>query len=173
MSGIREILEQIICTPTVNLASSDQLSSAVSDKDIPLSFFFSASNAGKNGLGGFIKGLKIPKLHFRYSSYATAIKKYGFRMESTTNGYSEAGDAPFAFFVPKTAYEDVVLQARITNAPRALVSSDFMASLLLVDFPSPIFSGPRSAHGLYRIIRTVSTELSFVVGDRYISKRKF
>lgn len=130
------VMEQILATPTVNLASSAARSStATGEVDLPPTFFVdSDSLSGKLGLPG------PPRLAVAADLYQASLTRFDFSL-SQGGQVVERGDTHFAFAVPERAFEDVAtLEAAIGLG---LVSPRLAACLLMVDFPNPVFSRPR------------------------------
>jgi hypothetical protein len=133
------IMEQILGTPTANLASSNVESRrAISSKvrvDVPPSFFVDV-----DGLA--IVGLTVPGFLFEVAPdvYAKTLKRFKVRIDDD-QGFVQEGDTHFAFAVPERAFEDVVV---LREAMRiGLITRRLAACLLMVDFQNPIFSRRR------------------------------
>ena len=136
----RRILEQLLDTPTVNLISSQTSSEAavagaVPKVDLPDTFFVdSAALAG-------VFGLQRPSKPFVASTiYAKSLETFAVTL---TDGeqFNRPGDTHFAFVVPERASEDTetIRQAIALG----IISKRLAASLLMVDFPNPVFSAKR------------------------------
>lgn len=138
----RRVMVQVLGTPTVNLIST-RMRSVAGQPDsarqaLPSSFFFSA-NALTNPPIGLARAqrLGLPLDHYQQS-----LATFAFSVEDG-NGVRQPGDTTFAFFVPERAREDdVALRAAIEVG---LITPRLAASLLMVDFPNPIFSARREA----------------------------
>src|SRR5262249_46348131 len=72
--------------------------------------------------------------------YQESLTKFEFSLVEGT--FQQAGDSFFAFLVPEASLEDnqVVIEAVRTG----LFSAHFAASILMVDFPNPVFSPARA-----------------------------
>jgi len=135
----RRIMEQILGTPTVNLVSSftegTQVARAES-VDLPATFFvdeaLSNPMIGLEGPPGFAVPGKV---------YAQALKTFKVRWTDGGN-FTRPGDTHFAFVVPERAFEDIEVLRRALKT--GLIGERFAASLLMVDFPNPVYSARRA-----------------------------
>ena len=135
----RRVLEQVLGTPSTNLASSNKESElAISAKeqiDLPPSFFVDTDSLTEVGLNAFASLIVKPAI------YAKTLEKFNVRLDDR-NGFVQKGDTHFAFAVPERAAEDV---AALREAIRiGLVTKRLAACLLMVDFPNPVFSERRA-----------------------------
>lgn len=136
----RQIMEQILGTPTVNLITTHIESGALvpSDQlDLPPTFFVDSE-----GLGDVL-GLNQPSGFFVSGTiYAKCLDKFDVRIEDG-QGFTQKGDTHFCFLVPERAFEDqVVLREAIEIG---LISKRLAACLLMVDPWNPIFSARRAS----------------------------
>ena len=136
----RRVLEQVLTTLTVNLASSITSSvaaatGAASRVDLPETFFVDSAALSE------ILGLESPPQPFVPSSvYAASLRTFEVRL--TDDGqFERPGDTHFAFVVPERAFEDTDTLRQAIG--RGIVSRRLAACLLVVDFPNPIFSEKR------------------------------
>ena len=128
----------------INFESSQVISSEVGPSRpisaVPLNFFINdfalrtvlriEYTAGPLNLDGKV-----------YSDY---IKTHAFKLVQQGSGgaaYSAPGSTHFAFFTPVPSFIDGTSIQRLTN--RKIITDKFAASLLLVDYPNPIFSMKR------------------------------
>jgi hypothetical protein len=133
------VLDQILGTPSANLASSlVESARARSPKvqiDLPLSFFMDTDGLGEVGIfpSEFLTvGARI---------YRNTLKRFDVRLDDG-RGFERKGDTHFAFAVPERAFEDTVT---LREAMRVgLVTRRLAACLLMVDFPNPVFSDRRA-----------------------------
>jgi hypothetical protein len=134
------IMEQILGTATVNLFSSrvkSQTAGAATSIDLPSTFFVDADGLGPLGLDG------PPQLSVAGNLYVESLRKFDVRLEGDDGTVVRKGDTHFAFLVPERAFEDqVVLQQAVEVG---LVTKRLAASLLMTDFPNPVFSDRRAA----------------------------
>lgn len=136
----RRVLEQVLTTLTVNLASSNTSSvaaaaGAVPRVDLPETFFVDAA-----ALSGVL-GLASPPRPFVPSTvYAESLRTFDVRL-TDDDRFERPGDTHFAFVVPERAFEDTDTLRQAIE--RGIVSRRLAACLLMVDFPNPIFSGKR------------------------------
>jgi hypothetical protein len=135
----RQIVEQILGTPTVNLTTTHIESGALAPNDqldLPTTFFID-SEALSDTLG-----LEAPP-PFTVSGkiYAACLAKFDVRLQD--GPFKLKGDTHFCFLVPERAFEDqVVLREAIEMG---LISKRLAASLLMVDPWNPVFSDRRRA----------------------------
>jgi hypothetical protein len=135
----RMIMEQILDTPTVNIATTHNESGALQPADqldLPATFFVDSE-----GLADTL-GLTPPPF-FTVSGriYAKCLDKFDVRLEEGL--FAQMGDSHFCFLVLERGFEDqVVLRQAIEIG---LVTKRLAASLLMVDPWNPIFSDRRRA----------------------------
>jgi hypothetical protein len=132
------IIEQILTTPTANLVSSHIESDVVASKevDLPVTFFVDAE-----GLAQFELPTP-PGFTLQGALYAQSLQTFEVHL-SDGRGFDQPRDTHFAFVVPERAAEDqAVLQAARESG---LISDRLAASLLMTDFPNPIFSERRAS----------------------------
>jgi hypothetical protein len=133
------IIEQLVATPTANLFTSVRESESVSPTgvlDLPQTFFVDADGLAAVGLAG------PPEFTVERALYATSLKKFDVEL-TDGNGFVQKEDTHFAFVIPERAFED---QVALREAIRiGLVSRRLAASLLMTDFPNPVFSARRAA----------------------------
>jgi hypothetical protein len=132
------ILEHLVTTPTVNLASSATESRAAASTasiDLPQTFFVDSASLHEE------LGLEDPPA-FRVASdvYRQSLATFEITLRGN-NGFEQPGDTHFAFAVPEKAIEDITALREALG--RGIVSRRLTACLLMVDFPNPIFSPRR------------------------------
>ncbi|MDQ3090970.1 MAG: hypothetical protein M3R46_04765 [Actinomycetota bacterium] len=134
------IVAQIVGTPTVNLISS-RTESRDPEPDgvvLPPSFFLSSFAL----VGGQIGLAAPPEFRVPTAVYQATIGQFGYFV-SDGEEINQPGDAKFAFVVPERARED---DFALREAIRiGLITPRLAASLLMVDFPNPIFSDRRES----------------------------
>lgn len=136
----RRVLEQLLTTLTVNLASSNTssvaaVSGAAPRVDLPETFFVDSA-----ALSGVL-GLASPPRPFVPSTlYAESLSTFDVRL-TDNDQFERPGDTHFAFVVPERAFEDTDTLRQAIE--RGIVSRRLAACLLMVDFPNPIFSQKR------------------------------
>lgn len=136
----RRIFEQLLVTLTVNLRSSHTSSEAavagaVSEVDLPDTFFVDS------GLLVEVLGLQSAPAQFVASTiYARSLETFAFTFTDGAE-FSRKGDTHFAFVVPERAFEDIDTIRQVLE--RGIIDRRLVASLLMVDFPNPIFSARR------------------------------
>lgn len=132
------VIAQIVGTPTVNLTSSTRESNPVAGDtsiDLPPTFFVDADGLALVGLP------RPPELQVSRAFYAASLDTFDFVL-ADGNGFEQRGDTHFAFVVPERAFEDIETVKQAMG--RGLVTPRLVASLLMVDFPNPVFSRRRA-----------------------------
>lgn len=136
----KRIMEELLDTPTVNLFSSlreSQTAGKSTPVDLPATFFVDADALGSLGLQG------PPAFSVAGNVYVASLKTFDVRLEDDGGKLVQKGDTHFAFVIPERALEDqVVLQQALDVG---LVTPRLAASLLMTDFPNPVFSDRRKA----------------------------
>jgi hypothetical protein len=136
----RMILEQILDTPTVNIATTHIEHGALqpSDQlDLPATFFIDSE-----GLSDVVGLVPPPFLTVSGRIYARCLDKFDVRLEDG-RGFRQNGDTHFCFLALERAFEDqVVLRQAIEIG---LITERLAASLLMVDPWNPVFSDRRRA----------------------------
>jgi len=151
MEGVKEagtaqrpsrILRQVLETPAVNLISS-HVESAIADTfpviEVPQTFFVDSEALVE------LEDLGLPRpppFNVPPEIYRQSLETFGFRM-SDGRGFERAGDTHFAFLVPERAFEDIVVESEAIRI--GMLTPKLAATLLLVDFPNPVFSSRRAA----------------------------
>ncbi len=130
------VVEQIVSSPTVNLASSSRESGGAGPVDLPPGFFVDFDGLDRVGLPG------PPPLSVSRAIYKQSLKTFDFKL-SDGEGFEQAGDTHFAFVVAERAFEDT--ETLVQAIDRGLVTRRLAAALLMVDFPNPVFSPRRAA----------------------------
>lgn len=148
LTRLPEFMRQVLATTTVNLTTSPQQSALLAPGDIlrlPTTFFLNADS--------LIDDLALPSVLFRQKAdaglYLDAVQRHGVRLQD--QGIVLNRDTHFAFAVPEPALEDRVVLFELVQ--RGFLSRRLAASLLMVDFPNPVFSGRRA-----RLFRHVPAE---------------
>ncbi|SCX28028.1 hypothetical protein [Mycolicibacterium fluoranthenivorans] len=139
------ILASLVDTPTVNITCSHQHGDGSLDAggpvELPPSFFVDIDAFGSEhgGLGLLTAPLTLTVSRAIYDHALTTFDVH----LSDGAGFTRPGDTFFAFAVPERAYEDhrMVVEARRIG----LLSDRFAATILMVDFPNPIFSDRRAS----------------------------
>jgi hypothetical protein len=132
------IMEQVLDTPTANLFSSVRESESADPSgtvDLPQTFFVDADGLTGIGLNG------PPEFTVKRDVYAASLSRFDVKL-TDGDGFVREGDTHFAFVIPERAFEDqVVLREAIRIG---LISERLAASLLMTDFPNPVFSARRA-----------------------------
>jgi len=136
------LLRQLCTTTTVNLTCADVASSAaVSDPAttfaLPLGFWLNADILLNLPLG-IPANFNPPSVTGKF--YADSLIRYDFAL--VQDNFRQPGDTFFAFIVPETSFEDIdVINQMVLNG---ILTAHFAASVLMVDFPNPVFSSARA-----------------------------
>ena len=136
----RRVMRQILGTPSANLVTSHVESrKALRDEsfDLPQTFFVDSE-----ALTEILGLLPPPAFNARGEHYAHALEAFETSMDDRA-GFVQAGDTHFAFLVPERAFEDVAVMREALDV--GLLTERLAATLLMTDFPNPIFSRRREA----------------------------
>ena len=135
-----EFIRQLLTTTTVNLVSSASETASLGDDDtirLPTTFFLNTD--------AIVDELMLPaalsRLKVAGAFYRACLQRYAVRLQD--GGTSLDRDSFFAFAVPEAALEDRAVLSLLLK--RGAVSRRLALSLLLVDFPNPVFSEVRAA----------------------------
>jgi hypothetical protein len=144
----------------VNLGPSSRLSDASTPTlDLPINFFVNTDALGDILRLPVLLSGSVPEV--KRDFYKSTLVKFDFRLaegptcDATT--FCRKGDTHFAFFVPVPSFGD-------TNTIRQLIARNvitqhFALSLLMVDFPNPVYSVSRS-----RLLRYVPSTVAIQDG---------
>jgi hypothetical protein len=146
------LLRQLCTTTTVNLASSTDTSAAAlanPSKKVNLPFGFWLNN------DSLIDSLGIP-LSDEFAPPAVAGKLYAdsldhYEFTLIQDDFTQKGDTFFAFVVPEASFEDIDVVNQLVSS--GILTAHFAASVLMVDFPNPVFSNSRA-----KLLQYVPTE---------------
>jgi hypothetical protein len=150
ISDVPYFMRQVLET-TVNLISSESRSGLVqndSTLQLPITFFLNRDallDEPEIGLEPDIGNISVDG-----RQYLESLKRYDFALQD--GDYQLKGDTFFAFLVPEPAFEDLDVLSQLLE--RKILTPQFAASLLMVDFPNPIFSARREH--LMRYVPTVA-----------------
>lgn len=154
VSNVSELLRRVIATTTVNFAASQTQSQATSDvQSLPNDFFlYDSVLRGVLGLS-----YTVPPLNLNRTDYNLFLKSNKVALVNTvSNGapdYLQPGETFFAFYVPVPAFEDTKTIQQLIQ--QKVVSQQFVAAVLMVDFQNPVFSPARA--GLMKYAEQIST----------------
>lgn len=136
------LLRPLCATTTVNLTSSATASKSAAGHPgtafpLPLGFWLNADL--------LLDSLEIPADFDLPAAtgqlYADALARYDFAV--VQGDFRLPGDAFFAFVVPEASFEDTdVVDQLLRNG---IITPHLAASILMVDFPNPVFSERRAA----------------------------
>jgi hypothetical protein len=142
VSDLDRLLRQLCTTTTVNLTSSVTASSTVASNpakplSLPLGFWLNVDLL-LNDLG--IPARFVPP-GVPGQLYLDSLARYNFAL--VEGEFRQPGDTFFAFVVPEAAFEDIEVVNQMVR--RGFISAHFAASVLMVDFPNPVFSPARTS----------------------------
>ena len=146
VNNVPLLLRHLILNTTVNFASSQERSDAHKAVDFPRDFFFnvSALTDASIGLNSPSVLQLLTQLRLDSKIYSDFIRDKDFRLVNCSNGtpkYVMLGTTVFAGFIPVPAFEDLVAIRELID--QKIISAQFAASILMVDFQNPVFSKPR------------------------------
>jgi hypothetical protein len=130
------LLRPLFSTTTVNLTTSATESKAKTpDLNLPPGLFLNFdifAHLNISTAPGFSTRVKRPL-------YENTLITFDFRLKQDL--FSMKGDTHFAFLIPEPAQEDIVAIKHLLA--QKVISQHFAASVLLVDFPNPVYSSAR------------------------------
>lgn len=136
------LLRQLFETTTVNLVSSFSESRIVEASravDLPRSFFADTDSFTAVGLA-LPPGLQTPGSHY-------LAARDGLDTALVADDFRQPDDTHFAFLVPERAAEDIDVVSHLLEV--GLLTDRFIASVLMIDFPNPVFSARRARLARY------------------------
>ena len=131
------LLRPLFETTTVNFSSSLQTSERRTPTlDLPSRFFLNFDVLST------VLGLNMSPFTtvVQRTLYTNTLTKFAFRLQD--GAFIRQGDTHFAFFVPEPAQEDVAAIQQLLA--QHVITLHFAISVLMVDFPNPVFSMARS-----------------------------
>lgn len=140
VTDLDRLLRQLCTTTAVNLASSVTASSTVvrspgKPLTLPLGLWLNVDSLLDDlGLPARFVPPSVPG-----QLYLDSLVRYDFAL--VEGEFRQPGDAFFAFVVPEAAFEDIEVVNQLVR--RKMISAHFAASVLMVDFPNPVFSPAR------------------------------
>src|SRR4051794_29803485 len=137
----QRMVGQLLQTRTANLITSHTESKVAASQerlDLPQTFFVNSEALTE------ILGLQAPPaFNLSGALYVKALDDFEVRLAAEDGTFGQPGDTHFAFCVPEPPFED---QAVLREAiERGLIPKRLAACLLMVDFPTPVFSDRRAA----------------------------
>ena len=153
VSNVGVLLNRLINTTTVNFQSSHAKPVDTTDVEVPPDFFIfhSALTMPQINLPA------MPTLKISRSMHDAFVSQHKLALQQLDGGskvaYQQLGTTFFAFFVPVPAFEDMIAIRELIN--QKVIDANFAASVLLVDFPNPVFSVQRSS--LMKYARQIQT----------------
>jgi hypothetical protein len=161
ISDVPYLMRQVLETTTVNLASSETESRLVQEDTsvrLPLTFFLNSDAL----LNEIHLAPNISRISVEGRLYLDSLKRYEFAVKD--GNFHQEGDAPFAFLVPEPAFEDLNVLSQLLQ--KKIITRHFAASLLMVDFPNPIFSSRRQ-----QLLKYVPDEARLASGSSDLPSR--
>jgi hypothetical protein len=163
VNNVPAFLNRLINTTTINFQSSSSKPFDATDVRVPPDFFI------------FHSALTMPQINLSFSMPALTITRsvhdafvsqHKFALQQLSGGgsklvYQQPGTNFLAFFVPAPAFEDMVVIRELIN--QNVIDANFAASVLLVDFPNPVFSAQRSS--LIKYAQQIQTAEVLVSGS--------
>jgi hypothetical protein len=160
-SNVAALLDRLINTTTVNFQSSESKPVDMTDVEMPPDFFI------------FHSALTMPQINLAFtmptslkitrSMHDAFVSRHKFALQHLVGSklvYQQPGTTFFAFFVPVPAFEDMIAIRELIN--QHVIDANFAASVLLVDFPNPVFSSQRSS--LMKYAKQIQTAQVLVDG---------
>jgi hypothetical protein len=136
ISGVPDLLRNIISHSTVNLVSSGTKSKAGGTVNVPTDLFLRKRLAS-------LAGVQIPNAipQDKYQQYLTAHKYRLVQEREKHVQYSMDGSTFFAFLIPAYSAEDDTIASTLSSMN--ILDDHFEVSLMMVDFQNPVFSAVR------------------------------
>jgi hypothetical protein len=153
IKGVPALLRRLITTTTVNFTATPR--TPTDTVQIPSDFFLAQAAFGT---GQINLAFSTPaQFTVPATAYNTFIADQKFALQQLdAQGkvvYQQPGANFSALFVPAMAFEDVAMIQQLIN--QKAIDANFAASVLLVDFPNPIFSAARES--LMKYANQIST----------------
>ena len=163
ISNVPALLNRLINTTTINFQSSLSKPFDATAIQVPSDFFIfhSALTMPQINLA-----FTMPELKITRSMHDAFVSEHKFALQQVGAGgselvYQQPGTTFFAFFVPAPSFEDMVAIRELIN--HNVIDANFAASVLLVDFPNPVFSTQRSS--LMKYAQQIQTAQVLVSGS--------
>jgi hypothetical protein len=141
LAGAPDLVRPLFETTSANLASSSRTSDGNTPINLPTNFFLNADVLG-DVLRLNISG-SAPEV--KRDIYRTALAKFDFHLGDGSvcdaTHFCRKGDTHFAFFVPVPSLGDVVTIQQLIA--RNVITEHFAISVLMVDYPNPVYSASR------------------------------
>jgi hypothetical protein len=144
INSVPALLDRLINTTTINFQSSFSKPVDSTDVQMPPDFFVFHSALTMPQINLLFT---MPQLTITRSTHDAFVSQHKFALQQlnsdTKLDYQQPGTDFFAFFVPVPPFEDMVAIRELIN--QRVIDANFAASVLLVDFPNPVFSAQRSS----------------------------
>jgi hypothetical protein len=138
LKNCKDFFRQILETTTINIVTTKEESKSITADllvRIPETFFFNMDVL----MGELDLEPNISPICFLGEHYLSSLDDFEFHIGDSNFRFK--GDTHFAFLVPEVSFEDVNLISLLLS--KKIVSSKFIASLLMIDFSNPIYSSQR------------------------------
>jgi hypothetical protein len=141
VSQVSTLLRRLVTNTTINFRSSQVQSrpSAFPPLNIPSTLVLNDELLGSTGIG---LGYTVPPLNVSTSTYNGLVSSRNYNLINGPNSrppiYKWPGDNFFSFFYPEPAFEDVAAVTQLWT--QNVIAKPFAASVLMVDYPNPVFS---------------------------------
>ncbi|MGK7874170.1 MAG: hypothetical protein AB4426_12910 [Xenococcaceae cyanobacterium] len=142
INNIPELLRHLIRNTTVNFQSTQSRSDQPDTITKPLPTEFFANDFALRTVLGI--SYNPGNLLFNGNNYQEVLEHYDFKLVQQQGDppFEMKGSTHFAFFVPVPSDIDGKVLQRLLNDE--VITPKFAASILMVDFPNPVFSPKRS-----------------------------
>jgi hypothetical protein len=169
LTNAPDLVRPLFESTTVNLGSSMRLSEANTPTlDLPMNFFINVDVLGdvlRPPLSALTTG-SVPQV--RRALYQDALTRFDFRLAEgpvcNATTFCLKGDTHFAFFVPVPSFGDTTTIRQLIA--RNVITQHFAQSVLMVDFPNPVYSSPRS-----QLLRYVPATAAVVDGRSDLAEK--
>jgi hypothetical protein len=158
-----EFFRQLLTTTTVNLTCSPQQTSALDDDEplrLPTTVFLNSELL----VDDLQVPAALPRLKVPGSFYKSCLERFG--VELRDGGTVLPQDTFFAFAVPEPSLEDRSVVGQLVK--RGILSRRLAVSILMVDFPNPVFSARREKLLIY-VPETADTEGGSALDHSFIA----
>jgi hypothetical protein len=139
------LLRRLITTTTVNFSASNPTPESPNTVQVPTDFFLQSVTLGVPQINlsfAAPSSFTIPK-----NTHDAFVAANAFALQQLNGSnqvvYRQAGTNFFPLFMPVSAFEDRAVIQQLIN--QKVIDANFAASVLLVDFPNPIFSARRES----------------------------
>ncbi len=143
VSGVSALLRRLITTSTVNFSASTAATSTTIQ--VPTEFFLQLLTLGTSQIN--LSFTAPSSFTMPTAAHNAFISANAFALQQLDGSgsivYRQPGTTFSPLFVPVSAYEDQAMVQQLIN--QKVIDANFAASVLLVDFPNPVFSAKRDS----------------------------